>query len=108
MMLLDSIKEIYISNNKQKTWEHVQEVAETAVRLAEMYSLDSEKVKTAALLHDVSAIMSPQEMYDIAISSNMYVDPAEEKYHFLLHQRISRIIACIFRSNGKLIPLETV
>ena len=45
------------------------------------------------MLHDVSAIMSPQEMYDIAISRNMYVDPAEEKYHFLLHQRISRIIA---------------
>ena len=93
MMLLDSIKEIYISNNKPKTWEHVQEVAETAIWLAERHSLDSEKVKIAALLHDVSAIMSPQEMYDIAISRNMYVDPAEEKYHFLLHQRISRIIA---------------
>ena len=93
MMLLDSIKEIYISNNKPRTWEHVQEVAETAIWLAERHSLDSEKVKIAALLHDVSAIMSPQEMYDIAISRNMYVDPAEEKYHFLLHQRISRIIA---------------
>ena len=37
MMLLDSIKEIYISNNKPKTWEHVQEVAETAIWLAERH-----------------------------------------------------------------------
>ncbi len=82
-MIFDSIKDIYISNNKPKTWEHVQEVAETAVWLAEKYGLEQEKVKIAALLHDVSAIMSPQEMYDIAVSRNMYVDPAEEKYHFL-------------------------
>ncbi len=93
IMILDSIKDTYLSNNKSKTWEHVQEVAKTAVWLAEKYGLEQEKVKIAALLHDVSAIMSPQEMYDIAVSRNMYVDPAEQKYHFLLHQRISRIIA---------------
>lgn len=75
MMLLDSIKEIYISNNKPKTWEHVQEVAETAIWLAERHSLDSEKVKIAALLHDVSAIMSPKEMYDIAISVTCMLIP---------------------------------
>ena len=93
MMILESIKDIYLSNNKSKTWKHVQEVTETAVWLAVKYSLDTDKIKIAALLHDVSAIMSSQEMYDIAVSRNMYLDPAEEKYHFLLHQRISRIIA---------------
>ena len=32
-------------------------------------------------------------MYETAKSRNMKIDPAEEKYHFLLHQRISKIIA---------------
>ena len=81
-MILDSIKDTYLSNNKSKTWEHVQEVAKTAVWLAEKYGLEQEKVRIAALLHDVSAIMSPQEMYDMAISRNMLIDPAEDKYHF--------------------------
>lgn len=45
------------------------------------------------MLHDISAIMAPQEMYETAKSRNMKIDPAEEKYHFLLHQRISKIIA---------------
>ena len=49
-MILESIKDIYLSNNKSKTWKHVQEVAETAVWLAEKYSLDTDKIKIAALL----------------------------------------------------------
>ena len=59
-MILESIKDIYLSNNKSKTWKHVQEVAETAVWLAEKYSLDTDKIKIAALLHDVSAILMPR------------------------------------------------
>ena len=51
IMILDSIKDTYLSNNKSKTWEHVQKVAETAVWLAEKYGLEQEKVKIAALLH---------------------------------------------------------
>ena len=55
--------------------------------------MDAEKVKTAALLHDISAIRTPQEMYSTAKKRGLPIDPAEEKYHALLHQRISKIIA---------------
>ena len=37
--------------------------------------------------------MTPQEMYDFAITKGLEIDPAEEKYHALLHQRVSKIIA---------------
>ena len=37
--------------------------------------------------------MTPQEMYEKAKARNLEIDPAEEKFHFLLHQRISKIIA---------------
>lgn len=91
--VIESIKNTYLSHNKENTLKHVEEVAQTAAWMAGIYDLDISKVRLAALLHDISAIMTPQEMYETAKSRNMEIDPAEEKYHFLLHQRISRIIA---------------
>ncbi len=91
--VIDLIKYKYLSSHKEKTLRHVEEVADTAVWLAEIYNLDIMKVKLAALLHDISAIMTPQEMYETARARNLEIDPAEEKFHFLLHQRISKIIA---------------
>lgn len=61
--------------------------------MGEIYHLDIIKLKLAALLHDISAIMSPARMYELALSRNLEIDPAEEKFNFLLHQRISKIIA---------------
>ena len=87
------IRDTYLTRNKVKTLKHVEEVAETAVWLAGIHKLDIQKARTAALLHDISAVMSPLEMYETAVERGMPIDPAEEKYHFLLHQRISRIIA---------------
>lgn len=91
--MIDSIKNKYIINNKENVLKHVEDVAEIAVSLAKAYNLDITKTKLAALLHDISGIMTPQEMYDFAISRGFEIDPAEEKYHALLHQRVSKIIA---------------
>ena len=87
------IRDTYLTRNKVKTLKHVEEVAETAAWLAGILHLDVQKARMAALLHDISAVMSPLEMYETAVERGMPIDPAEEKYHFLLHQRISRIIA---------------
>ena len=87
--MIDSIKNKYLSNNKEDVLKHVEDVAEIAVRLAKAYNLDVEKTKLAALIHDIRGIMTPQEMYDFAISRGFEIDPAEEKYHALLHQRVS-------------------
>lgn len=66
MTFIDSIQNKYISNNQQEALHHVEAVAEIAVGLAKTYNLDLEKIKLAALLHDISAIMTPQEMYTLA------------------------------------------
>ena len=79
--------------HKPKTLKHVEAVADTAVCLAGVHHLDHAKTETAALLHDISVILTPQQMYELAIERNITMDPAEEKYHFLLHQRISKLIA---------------
>ena len=66
----DLIKNLYLGHHKEKTLKHAEEVAETAVRLAEIHHLDPGKTRIAALLHDISAIMTPQEMYDIYMEKN--------------------------------------
>lgn len=91
--VIDLIKNKYLNNNKADVLNHVEDVASIAVELAKAYNLDVDKIKLAALLHDISGIMTPQEMYDFAIMHGLEIDPAEEKYHALLHQRVSKIIA---------------
>ena len=91
--MLETIRACYLEHHREKTLRHVEEVAVTSVRLAGIHGLDTEKVALAAMLHDISVIMSPQEMYETALKRNLPLDPAEEKYHVLLHQRMSRIIA---------------
>lgn len=88
-----SIRNTYLAHRKVKTLAHVEDVAQTALWLADLHHLDPDKVQTASLLHDISVIMTPLEMYELAQDRGMLLDPAEEKYHFLLHQRISRLIA---------------
>ena len=91
--MIDSIKNKYLSNNKEDVLKHVEDVADIAVGLSKAYNLDVTKTKLAALLHDISGVMTPQEMYDFAKTHGLEIDPAEEKYHALLHQRVSKIIA---------------
>ena len=91
--IVERIKTTYMDAHKPKTLKHVEAVADTAVWVAGIHHLDRAKTETAALLHDISVIMTPQEMYELAKERNMAIDPAEEKYHFLLHQRLSKLIA---------------
>lgn len=80
-------------NNKNNTVNHVLSVAETSMKLAYKFKVDSGKCFKAALLHDIAAIVKPEDMVTIAEKNKMKLDAAEEKYPFLLHQRISKIIA---------------
>ena len=80
-------------NDKDNTRKHVLKVAETSLKLADRFKLNSEMCYKAALLHDISAIIKPKHMTIIANENNMLLDISEEKYPFLLHQRISKLIA---------------
>ena len=91
--IVESVKKTYMDAHKPKTLKHVEAVAGTAVWLAGIHYLDQAKTETAAMLHDISVIMTPPEMYELAKERSMTIDPAEEKYPFLLHQRISKLIA---------------
>lgn len=91
--LESKIYHTYIKYHKEHTYNHVVAVAKVAAKLAEKYHLDIKKCVIASLLHDISAIISADKMYDQAVKNGLVLDPAEEKYHFLLHQRISKLMA---------------
>lgn len=56
--LYDKIKKLYLKYHKEKKWNHVNDVAKEAKKLAIQYHLNIEKCTIAALLHDISAIFS--------------------------------------------------
>ena len=91
--LEERITKTYLLNGRPKTLKHVQEVADTCGRIAEQYGLDSEKCRISGLLHDIGAVMKPEDMVDYMISHGIPLDEAEKMYPFLLHQRLSRMFA---------------
>ena len=91
--LEERITETYLLNGRPKTLKHVQEVADTCVRIVEQYGLDREKCRIAGLLHDIGAVMKPEDMVGYTVSRGIQLDEAEKMYPFLLHQRVSRMFA---------------
>lgn len=87
------VKEFLFCNDKKKTFQHVSQVAEVCGNLAERFGLDRKKCVVGALLHDVSAVIAPEDMMGYALAQNFALCEAERRYPFLLHQRISAIVA---------------
>ncbi len=80
-------------NSKDKTAAHVKAVADTCVIIARQYGLDEDVARICGYLHDISAVISPTDMLSYAKEKGMYIDESENRYPFILHQRISRLIA---------------
>jgi len=82
-----------ILKDKPKTFGHILKVAETGVKLAGKFNANPEKIKTACLLHDISAFIPRADYTAICRAYNLEILPEEEKVPMLLHQKISEIIA---------------
>lgn len=62
-------------------------------KTADKFGLESSKCIAAGLLHDISAIIKPADMLEYAQHNNFELCEAEQRFPFLLHQRMSRIIS---------------
>lgn len=58
----------------EKRLKHVLGVEEAAIKLADRYNVNSEKVSIAALTHDYAKEQIDEEMRDMIISENMDLD----------------------------------
>jgi len=87
------IEALLTANNKAKTFDHVKAVAEMNVKIAGQYGLDKEICELCGYLHGISAVVTPGDMMAYAMEKGWHIDEAENKHPFLLHQRISKLIA---------------
>jgi predicted HD superfamily hydrolase involved in NAD metabolism len=87
------VQSLLCSNNKAKTYDHVKAVAEMNIKIAGQYGLDKNICELCGYLHDISAVIAPNDMLEYATKNDWYIDESEKKHPFILHQRISRIIA---------------
>ena len=89
----EDIRALYEHNNRQKTWRHVSDVAVVNGEIARQYGLDEGKCRLSALLHDIGAVIAPDDMLVFIESRGLALCEAERRHPFLLHQRVSRVIA---------------
>ena len=87
------VKNILLINGKSKTYIHVANVADRNALISKTYDLDHDRCVIAGLLHDISAIIKPEDMLKYAYENRLEVCEAERRYPFLLHQRLSKICA---------------
>ena len=91
--LAERVRTLLIANGRPKTCAHVFAVAAQARLLALRFGENAEAAEEAALLHDISAVIRPADMLAGMEASGAYIDPAERAHPFLLHQRLSRLVA---------------
>ena len=92
-VLEEQIEHFYRINDKLNTLFHVKNVAGANAELAGTYMLDARKCYIAGLLHDISAVMRPEDMLGHAQSIGIQLDESEKRYPFLLHQQMSALLA---------------
>ncbi len=80
-------------NGKQTIATHCTVVAKMAAQLAAQFGIDRAAASSAALLHDISAVLKPKDMMEYALYLHWPIDEAGKRYPFLLHQRVSADIA---------------
>lgn len=74
-------------------YTRAMQVRSIALELALHYGLDKNQTSAAALLHNISRLIPQTEYLKFAQEYNIEIFPEEKENPFLLHQKISRVIA---------------
>ena len=82
-----------VSNGKRETAAHCMAVGNTSGEIAARFGLDISVATTAAWLHDISNGLQPSDMLDYALDRGWAIDGSERRHPFLLHQRLSAVLA---------------
>ena len=88
VMTIDEMRALLQRSLKPKRYEHSIRVYETALKMAEHFQADKEKVALAALLHDCGRQISKEQSVTKAKELGIPVDPVEEAQPILLHAKL--------------------
>jgi predicted HD superfamily hydrolase involved in NAD metabolism len=78
---------------RENTAEHSIRVAAQAKKLAEQFGYDEKAAEAAGFLHDISDIVPMELRLELAAAYGVEVLPEERPYPFILHQKLSALIA---------------
>jgi len=92
-MTLDDMKELLEASIPGKRFKHSVAVFETAIKMAEHFNCDKEKVAIAALLHDCGREVPTKESVSWANEHDFSVDEIEANQPILLHSKIGTYFA---------------
>lgn len=77
----------------EKRFKHSEGVVERAVEYAQVYGVDIEKVKKAAIIHDIAKEFSKEESYAMLEKYGITLNEVEEKNFSLVHGKLGAAIA---------------
>lgn len=81
------------ANVPESRVNHVLRVEQTAISLAQMHGLNSDRAAQAALMHDLAKYFKPQQLLEIARREGIALDPVDELNPHLLHADVGAIVA---------------
>ena len=87
-MTIEEMRILLQQSLKPKRYEHSVRVYRTALKMAEQYHADAEKVAVAALIHDCGRQISKEASAAKAKELGIPVDPVEEAQPILLHAKL--------------------
>ncbi|MFD1176672.1 bis(5'-nucleosyl)-tetraphosphatase (symmetrical) YqeK [Paenibacillus puldeungensis] len=87
------VHDFFNLNKDIRTLNHTLDVAAEAVRIANLFSMDPQKVECAALLHDISNVIPISTMLEVAERLSIEILEDEYKYDRSVHQKLSKYMA---------------
>ena len=87
-MTIEEMRALLQQSLKPKRYEHSIRVYETALKMAEHFHADKQKVALAALLHDCGRQIPKEKSVAKAKELGIPVDPVEEAQPILLHAKL--------------------
>jgi predicted HD superfamily hydrolase involved in NAD metabolism len=87
-MTIEEMRALLQQSLKPKRYEHSIRVYETALKMAEHFHADKQKVALAALLHDCGRQIPKEKSAAKAKELGIPVDPVEEAQPILLHAKL--------------------
>ncbi|MDO5715834.1 MAG: bis(5'-nucleosyl)-tetraphosphatase (symmetrical) YqeK [Tissierellia bacterium] len=92
-MELEKIRQKIEARIGKKRMEHTYRVMETAEKLATIYNVDVEKVKTAAFLHDCAKMKDRKDLIRAANHYDMLLTKEMKKAPQIIHAYLGALIA---------------
>ncbi|MCT4688454.1 bis(5'-nucleosyl)-tetraphosphatase (symmetrical) YqeK [Vallitalea sp.] len=90
---ITGIRNLLQKQLSENRYEHTLGVEKTAVSLAEVYNVDIEKARLAALLHDCAKNLSDDKKLELCNKYNIKVTEEEKKNLDLIHAEIGSVMA---------------